>query len=295
MGLGGRGSTAEAMAALRAAGAAEGDPALRNPDHLAREFVSLGLRTPALVRVPGLRRFLPVLAERIVPGGYGFEMARVKHIDAILRQELASGIGQLVILGAGYDSRAYRFADALRGVRVFEVDHPLTAARKRRKVARLLGALPPHVSYVDVDFRDGDTAERLAAAGYDPRLPTLVILSGVTPYLPEPAVSALLTLTAANASPGTSIVFDYLFREMLDGDDHYRGAPEARRQVARVGEPFVFGVPAGGASEFVAGHGLRLVSDLGPEELADRYLRGVAGSLGRPYGFVAIAHTRVEP
>jgi methyltransferase (TIGR00027 family) len=282
------------MAALRAAGASESDPGLRNPDHLAGAFVSLDLRPSALARFRGLRRLVPVLAERIVPGGYFFETARVKHIDAILGAELDAGISQLVILGAGYDTRAYRFADALRGVRVYEVDHPLTAALKRRKVIRLLGALPSHVSYVDADFQRDDTAECLAVHEYDPTRPTLVILSGVTHYLPEPAVSALLTFTAAHTSPRTSIVFDYLFREMLDGDDGYRGAAQTRRRVRQVGEPFRFGIPVGEARAFVARHGLRLVSDLGPDELADRYLRRADGSTGRPYGFVAIAHARVR-
>ena len=287
-------STAEAMAALRAAGAVDPDPGLRNPDHLARAFVSLGPRAAALAKVPGLRRLVPVLSERIVPGGYFFETARVKHIDAVLAAELAAGIEQLVVLGAGYDSRPYRFADALRGVRVFEIDHPATAALKRRKVRRLLGELPAHVTYVEADFRDADTPERLAAAGYDPELATLMILCGVAHYLPEPAVGALLALTAANTSPGTSIVFDYLFREMLDGDDRFRGAAQTRRQVANVGEPFRFGIPAGGAGGFAARHGLRLVSDVGPDELAERYLRRADGTVARPYGFVAIAHARVE-
>jgi methyltransferase (TIGR00027 family) len=298
MGLGNRtpgaltASTAEAMASLRAAGAAESDPALRNPDHLARAFVSLDLRPSALARFRGLRRLVPLLAERIVPGGYFFETARVKHIDTILGAELDAGITQLVILGAGYDTRAYRFE--MRGVRVYEVDHPLTAALKRRKVVRLLGALPSHVSYVDADFQRDDTAERLAAHDYDRTQPTLVILSGVTHYLPEPAVSALLTFTAAHSSPRTSIVFDYLFREMLDGDDRYLGASQTRRRVSEVGEPFLFGIPVGEVGAFVARRGLRLVSDVGPDELAVRYLRRADGTIGRPYGFVAIAHARVD-
>jgi methyltransferase (TIGR00027 family) len=286
-------STAEAMAALRAAGSAAPDAGLRNPDHLAWAFVSLQLRPTAFARVRGLRRIVPGIAERLVPGGYFFECARVKHMDAILDGELALGIRQLAILGAGYDTRAYRFAHRLGGVRVYEVDHPLTAALKRQKVTRLLGALPKHVSYVDADFRRDDLSARLTAHGYDLAQSTLLILCGVSQYLPESAMTALLGFTAAHASPLTSIVFDYAFREMVDGGNHYRGAAQARRRVKQLGEPFVFGIPAGQAGPYLAAHGLRLLSDLGPDDLADRYLRRGDGTTARPYGFVAIAHARV--
>ncbi len=132
-------NTAEAMAALRALGAAASDPALRNPDHMAREFLTLQPRVHALAKLPGVRRLLPALADRLAPGGLHYETARVKHIDAILRSELKDGLEQLVILGAGYDTRPYRFADALRGVRVYEVDLPPISAVKRRKAAPRAG------------------------------------------------------------------------------------------------------------------------------------------------------------
>jgi methyltransferase (TIGR00027 family) len=285
--------TAEAMAALRAAGAR--DRRVRNPDYLAAAFVSLRPKLTTLVKVPGARRLVPGIAERMLPGGYWFETARVRHMDAILWSELGRGLAQLAILGAGFDTRAYRFAEQLRAMRVYEIDHPATARRKRERVARVLGAPPPNVSYLDIDFTRDDIAARLAATGYDTDQPTLIILSGVTAYLPEPAVDRLLAFAGAHGSRHTSIVFDYLLAEMVAGSDAYHGAAKLRGRLNALGEPLRFGIPRGGVDAVVARHGLTLVSDLGPQELADRHLRGSNGAIaGRPYGFAAIAHARAE-
>jgi methyltransferase (TIGR00027 family) len=285
--------TAEAMAALRAAGAH--DRRVRNPDHLAAAFVSLRPRLTALVKVPGARRLVPGISERLLPGGYWFEMARVRHMDAVLCSELDRGLAQLVILGAGFDTRAYRFADELRGVRVYEVDHPANARRKRERVARVLGVPPPNVAYLDTDFTRDDLTAHLTATGYDLDRPTLILLSGVTAYLPEPAVARLLAFAGAHGSAQTSIVFDYLLAEMVAGGDAYHGAAKLRGRLNALGEPLRFGIPSGGADALVARHGLTLVSDLGPRELADRHLRRSDGAIaGRPYGFAAIAHARAD-
>ncbi len=289
-------NTAETQAALRAAGAAERDPALRNPDWMAARLVSAQPRLTALAKLPGVRRFLPRLAERLAPGGYHYETARVKHIDAALEAELRAGLDQLVILGAGYDSRPYRFAEALRGVRVFEVDLAPMSAVKRRKVARLLPSLPSHVTYVEADLVDADLEQRLAEHGYDVHAATLMILSGVAPYLDDAAVAGLFAFIGRHASPRTSIVFDYVFREMVEGDDSAHGARQIRQRLDALGEPLRSGIPAGRAASFVERFGLTLLSDLQPDELAQRYLRRADGTIaGRPYGFSALAHARVVP
>jgi methyltransferase (TIGR00027 family) len=288
-------NTAEAMAALRAAGAAEPDAVLRNPDHLAGQFVSFSTRASTLVKVPLLRRLVRNIAEVAVPGGYYFELARVKHMDAILQSELRNGLSQLVILGAGFDTRAHRFANQLHAVRVYEIDHPTIGMLKRKKVMRLCGRLPAHVTYVDADFTRDDPAERLAHVAYDHGQPTLVILSGVTPYLPEEAVFRLLRFTGTHTSPRTSIVFDYVLKEMVDGDDRYHGASHLRKRLNRLNEPLLFGIPSGTAATVLRRCGLTLSSDVGPRDLAAKYLRRSDGAIaGLPYGFAIIAHARVS-
>ena len=289
-------NTAETQAALRSVGAAERDPGLRNPDWMAARLVTAAPRLVALAKVPGVRRLLPPLAERLAPGGYHYETARVKHIDAVLEAALRRGLDQLVILGAGYDSRPYRFAEALRDVGVFEVDLPAMSAVKRRKMARMLSSPPTHVRYVEADLLDADLEERLTQHGYDVHAATLLILSGVAAYLGDAAVADVFAFVGRHCSPGTSIVFDYVFREMVEGDDSAYGARQLRKRLNGLGEPLRCGIPAGGAARFVERFGLTLISDLQPDELAQCYLRRTDGSTaGRPYGFTALAHARVEP
>ena len=286
-------STAEGAAAIRAAGALERDPVLRGPDDLAVRFVGGGARLTALVTVPWARRLTPWLIERILPGSYWFEIARVKHMDGLLRRELAAGARQVLLLGAGFDSRTFRFAEQLAGVATFEADHPATASTKRARVARIFGELPRHVTYVELDLENGDLGTRLREAGWVDGLRSFVIWSGVTAYLDAGSVDGVLAWLASTAS-GSSMVFDYAFSEAVDGDDSFHGAAELRRRVAKGGEPLGFGIPRGGAARFLAERGLELESDLGPDELRRRYLvRGDGRYAGRPYGFVAIAHARV--
>jgi methyltransferase (TIGR00027 family) len=286
-------STAEGAALLRAAGRTERDPRLRNPDVLAPRFVAWGVRLPALVKVPGLRRLVPHLAERRIPGSYYFETARTHHLDAVVRAELKRGISQLVVLGAGYDSRAYRMADELRAVTVFEVDLPAMSAIKRRKVSRLVADVPANVRYVEIDFTREELAECLAASGYDRGAPTLFIWSGVAPYLPEDAVREVLAFVGSQGSPDTSIVFDYCFREVVEGDDAYYGAPELLARLREMGEPLRSGIPRGRTAQYLAELGLRLEEDLGPQDAIERYLTRSDGRVyGRPMGFGGLAHAR---
>ena len=121
-------------------------------------------------------------AELRGPGVNGFLMASERFIDDVLQSFLNEGLQQLVILGAGYDSRAYRF-DLHGRVKTFEVDHPVTQAEKLEKVHRVFGKIPEHVRYVPVDFNTQTLSERLLSSGYGPGLISPFIWQGVTMYL----------------------------------------------------------------------------------------------------------------
>ncbi len=281
-------STAEGACALRAAGTTLRDPRLRNPDYLAERFISPGFKLTALVKVPGIRRLTPRLFERILPGSFWFELARTHHMDRVVSDEVAAGATQVVFLGAGLDSRAYRLREELAGAALFEVDHPVTAAVKRQRLDAVFGGPPEHVRYVQVDFNTQDLAERLEAHGFDPTARTIVLWSGVTPYLEPDGVASSLHWFASQTGPQSAICFDYLWKEMVDGDNSFYGAAQLRRRVRAGGEPFRFGIPRGTTGEFVGRFGLVLEEDLGPGDAQERLLHGA----GEPYGFGGMALTR---
>jgi methyltransferase (TIGR00027 family) len=287
------GSTAEAAAALRAAGTLIGERELANPDSMAAAFIAPGLRTSSLVKLPGLRRLAPRIIERMVPGGLWFEIARTRGMDQVVEEEVAAGAGQVVILGAGFDSRAYRMTDRLRSAVVFEVDHPETSRRKRERVRAVVGQEPGWVRYVTLDFNRDDLGQALERQGHDRSSRSVVVWSGVAPYLEPAGVDATLAWMAGQA-PGSVIVFDYCWREMVEATESYAGAETLRRRVAAQGEPFRFGIPRGRTREFLAQRGLELVEDMDAEQGMRRFLTREDGTrVGWLWEFGGVARARV--
>jgi methyltransferase (TIGR00027 family) len=289
-------STAEGACALRAAGALEEDPAVRCPDDMAAGFLG-GFNVSTLAKRRLTRRLFLRGANRSLPGAYGYEIVRAKFLDEIVLAEVDAGVDELVLLGSGLDSRPYRLADRLEGVRVIEVDHPASLASKRDRLRGLIGHEPGHVAYVAVDFNRDDLDAALAAAGHERSAATLFVWSGVSMYLPGEAVARVLSWVGGHDNARTSIVFDAIWEEALDGSRDYFGAAELREAVAeKADEPLRWGVPEGRVEETISGFGLRAERVLGGEEGRAAYLRRSDGTLhDRPYGFGALIHARVAP
>lgn len=228
--------------------------------------------------------------ERRGPGVMGFLAARERHIDEFLRAQLAAGLDQLVILGAGFDARAYRFRDQLAGrVRVFEVDHPATQGTKLKKLARIFGRVPDHVTYVPVDFNTQTLAGRLAECGYTEALRTLFIWQGVTPYLTPAAVDDTLAFIAGHAAPGSAVIFDYMHTALLDGTVKHGEVAKMRQDRWMTGEALVFGLPAGQVTAFLEQRGFGQIHDAGAQFLHAAYFTGpsAARTVADGYGIVS--------
>jgi methyltransferase (TIGR00027 family) len=140
--------TAEYVALFRALETARPEAERLFNDPLATAFLTGRLRAvAALATLPGLDRLVPALIDRRWPGPRASAIARTRVIDDVLHDAPQRGLDQLVLLGAGYDSRPYRLADT-GTLRVFEVDHPTTQAVKRRVLEKALGHPPAHVCFV---------------------------------------------------------------------------------------------------------------------------------------------------
>lgn len=281
-------STAVGVAALRAVAAQERDPAVRNPDYLAISLLPPGLR--ALVKLRLLARLVLQKYHRTLPGAYYFHTARTKHIDAVLQHCAEQGMEQLVILGAGFDTRPYRFKDILTNTKVFEIDHPGTQAIKKERAAKLKGSLPENVTYVPIDFNT-QSLDTLLESGYSATLTTLFIWEGVCMYIMPEAVDRVLWFVSHRSGPGSSIVFDYIFQSMVEGRCDYYGARESAQYVAKRGEPYLFGIKEGTVEEFLKARKLCILSEFTPEMLEQTYLRSSGGKVhGRVYGYTNIVH-----
>jgi methyltransferase (TIGR00027 family) len=190
---------------------------------------------------------------------------RVAFLDRLVGQAVDRlGARQIVILGAGYDTRAARLPRA--GVRFFEVDHPATQAEKRGRLAALDGYPIDAATYVACDFEHDDPIERLTAAGLSVREPSLVIWEGVVPYLTEAAVRATAGRLARGLDPRSLVAFDYLGKAFATGSKMSAADLEARSYVGELGEPIRFG--SDDILPLLADCGFRWVRTLDFNELA---------------------------
>ncbi len=279
--------TAEAVCFMRAVDQLKPPSDRVIDDPYARHFLSPPWR--ALLTVPAV-------AWRVLPELTTYIRARHRYMDDQLRAALSDRnpghpdgrpVEQLVILGAGYDTRGHRLAPVLGGRRVFEVDYPTTAARKQ-KILKTFSDPPlnPAVTYVTIDFQTQSIHDVLTAAGFDPTRPTFFTWEGVSMYLSRAAVRGTLGALRALAAPGSSLTMDY-FRYL---DAHTLGASARRLSaglLAFISEPVTFPMDPEDVSDFMGRDGWRVTDVADAAELERRYIRD--GRTVYPANFVVTA------
>ncbi len=201
----------------------------------------------------------------------------------------ARGLRQHVVLGAGYDTFAYRTDD--RESRIFEVDHPAAQDAKRARLRQAGIAVPDNCRHVPVDLAAEPLAEALATAGFDPAAPAFFSWLGVTMYLPEAAVWAVLAAVAAMA-PGTEIVYDYPVAPALLPAGERRAREAVAARAAAKGEPWLSAFAPGEMAARLAALGFGAVRDWSGDELTARYLAGRRDGL-RKSGLTRIIAARL--
>lgn len=285
--------TAETNAAFRAIAAKDPDSRVRNPDYMAGDFVSAEFWSRSVLS-PDFEEARGVIRTYGIAGYYSVN-ARTKHIDSLLRKALKEGVKQVVILGAGFDSRAYRLMRLSDDVRYFEIDLPAMLDEKKDRVRKILGDLPKAVAYVPIDFNRQTLKQVLDECGYNGEEKTFYVWEGVTMYLLEKGVADTLGFISRHSAPGSSVVFDYVLRRAIEGKgETFEDCARVVKQVTEKGEPWIFGLDREEAKVFVNKLGFQVLSDLGPDELTERYLVRSDGTLdGRALSCNRIMHAGV--
>jgi methyltransferase (TIGR00027 family) len=252
--------TAIAVAAFRGLADDPSDPS-RSLDPVAARLLPrpLGWGLAVARRARGLQG-LGAAAELASAGLPAHVALRTLGIDHALREALASGCGQVVILGAGLDARAVRLPE-LGAVQVWEVDHPDTQRLKRARVPE------SPVRWVPVDFTRDALGPALDAAGHRTDGPTCWIWEGVTPYLPPEATEATLTVVAARSAPGSRLLVTYALPTLGSLPAPLR--PLAHLGFRLLGEPLLGLVASEALHRSLAAHGLTVLADVGSRELAE--------------------------
>lgn len=259
----------------------EKDPRFRGPDQMAE------LLFPPLARlalnVSPIRKLL--MRTLFPPGIYEYVLARTKVMDAAFLDAQEAGFPQIVLLGAGFDTRAMRFADRNHGTKVFELDVATTQRPKLEVLHKRGIPIPPGLVFVSIDFDREDIDSALSRAGFQSGKKCLFLWEGVTMYLTGQAVDGTLSFIRQHAALGSRIVFDYVYASVLRREKRYYGEEEILDRVSKVGEGWTFGVEEGEIESFLATRGFEIVSHHTPPELEKLYLTREDGRLhGRVNG-----------
>ncbi|MGA7237167.1 MAG: SAM-dependent methyltransferase [Bryobacteraceae bacterium] len=267
-------------AAARAFGSREPDASVRNPDWLADRLIGaaeLTLIADHPISKALHKDFQEAMQDPEVFGFAWLMLVRTRFIDELMARAIRGGATQLVIPGAGFDTRAHRFSELLNGVKVIEIDYGSTQEYKKRRVEEALGGAPANVAYAPIDFARESLGAVLRRSGLEADRKTYYICEGVSMYVPEEGIKQTLR-TIAESAPGSALLLEYLNRGGLEVLKKYPSG--MIKNAFDWGEPFVFGVPDGQDREFFLEAGLELGEALkiGSPDSMTRYAMRQDGS-----------------
>jgi len=237
-------------------------------DEVIKDLVGRPIRT--MMRFAPMRSFTVRRADAVLDGLYGVQICRTRFIDEVVQASLSKGIGQLVILGAGFDTRPYRLPGVER-VKVLELDLPAVQAEKRKKLLSHFAGLPKNVTFLPIDFANQSVEAVLAGTSFDPSNPAVFVWEGVSQYLSEESVRRTLAFVGKSAL-GSVLVFTYVLKSIIEGRSGIPGADRLMDVVAKNGAAWVFGLEPSNVASFLAPYQLDLIADVGNADYQRRYL-----------------------
>lgn len=230
--------------------------------------------------------------ERKTPGWANAIRGRIRFFDDIVQDAVAEEYSQLVFLGAGYDTRAYRIGTLKGHVRIFEIDRPETLERKVKILKKIFGWAPDHVTFIPLDMADTDCWQDLIRAGWSSEGKTLFLLEGLVMYLPHQAVEHLLAGIAGHAGAGSAVLFDFMPRSLADGTSDDESCQMIREWTARIGEPILSGFSDDEIVPLLEGLGFSGIRIIPSRAFAEMYFTGKRADR-KVSGLIAIAHARI--
>ena len=225
-----------------------------------------------LMHPPKIWNFLIKWMEKSSPGVIGGIICRTRYIDDVLINAIKEGVGTVVNLGAGMDTRAFRIP-GIENIQYFELDFPELQKVKRAYIDKKIGELPSNVSLVPIDFNSQDLGEELKKAGYTLSSKTLFIWEGVTQYISKEAVDNTLKYVA-QAATGSRIVFTYVLESFINGSYIPDGLNSLYKTMLNKKNPLWFcGFDPAEMHEYLSKYSLSLIEDVGHEEFLERYIK----------------------
>lgn len=249
------------------------------PDYLAEYFLPPLYKF--LIKFKKIRATIRNKSKKLTPGVYEYMLARTGFFDNVFMDALKENIPQIVLLGAGYDTRAYRFEKLNSATRVIELDIATTQNRKKKCLKKAHIDIPRHVRLVPIDFNKESLKSVLETAGYENNERTLFIWEGVSYYLDPESVDATLEFVNNSSQKESVIAFDYAISISEENINNYYGVKEFAQtwRKHRSNELFRFATDEGEIESFLEQRGLRIVSHLDNKEIEKTFLLNENGSL----------------
>jgi methyltransferase (TIGR00027 family) len=260
--------TAMGAAILRFLATLDPREEIAGPDTLAEIFVPEDRR--ASLREPMIRQW--AMKNRIPPGMYEFMIARTAFFDQVVQRALSEDLPQIVFLGAGYDSRSYRFTGMIRNTRIFELDIQPTQRRKMALLHQAGISIPDQLVFVSINFNTDSMEQRLSQAGFDRNRKSLFVWEGVTPYLSAEVVDETLKTIASISPAGSLIGFDYESQLPERSNDPVMKQIREYMRKQHPDEPILFGVKDGEIESFLSSRGYQIEDHLNSTDMEKRFL-----------------------
>lgn len=254
--------TAMLIASLRALACYEEDPLIHGSDYIAELFLPDDKRIPLKTA-----EYRPVIKKAVPEGLYEYVIARTKYFDELFSQYLSLQIPQIVLLGAGYDSRAYRYENLIKNSKIYEVDTSAIQKVKCKILKDNALEIHPNVLYVTADFEQDEWFQKLCDAGYQSSLQTLYIWEGVTFYLSPKSVNWMLGLLKQHSLAGSILSFDYQHKD----NDNPLIDTGLRSETIR------FGLNTKECENYLRRFGYSVIEKIDSETMCNRYLTMVNG------------------
>jgi methyltransferase (TIGR00027 family) len=280
--------TAEMTCMTRAASFYEKTPQYKSNDYIAPMLLPKFFMP--IIKIGVLKKFF---TNRFPSGMYEYVIARTKFIDSIFQKAVTNEFDQILIFGAGFDSRGIRFADLNKKTNIFELDAPVTQEAKISQLKKRGIEINPNITFISINFNKESLEDKLIESGFTKNRKSLFILEGLTMYLDPEAIDNTFNVINQFAGTGSEVVFDYVYSSVLREENLYYGESEVLNQVKNANEPWSFGIEKGELESFLKDKNLKLIQSLNSEELENEFFKDEQGNIvAKVNGTHCITHAK---
>ncbi len=267
----------------------------KSPNYKSNDYIALKLLPKFIHLLIKSKRMRSLLLKKVAPQGiYEYVIARTKIIDGIFVNAISNNFNQILLFGAGFDSRGIRLIDENEKTRIFELDVKTTISDKlkqykKRKID------PGKIIFVEIDFNTEKIENKLKTAGFQYDKKTLYILEGITMYLNDSAIEEDFKFITESAGMGSEVVFDYIYQSVLEEENLYYGEQQIYQRVKKSGEGWTFGIAEGDINNFLQQRGLELIEHMDSQKLEEKYFQDKNGNIvGKVNGTHCIVYARIK-